>query len=128
MHVSACPAAPTVLKWPAVQRETRLDEASAQVYVASAPSAADVAAFVTVGQAWHTVSAVAVHAVCTYVPSAHEAAHAVQESGVPAPPTVLKYPAAHADTRLSLAEAQVYVAPVAALSTVGQVVHAPESR
>ena len=30
--------------------------------------------------------------------------------------------------RLSLAEAQVYVAPVAALSTVGQVVHAPESR
>ena len=57
-----------------------------------------------------------------------EAAHAVQESGVPVPPTVLKYPAAHADTRLSLAEAQVYVAPVAALSTVGQVVHAPESR
>ena len=82
----------------------------------------------TVGQAWHTVSAVAVHAVCTYVPAAHEATHAAQVSGVPAPPTVLKYPAAHAETRLSLAEAQVYVAPVAALSTVGQVVHALEWR
>ena len=78
--------------------------------------------------------------------------HTVQLSGVPAPPTVLKYPAAQTETamvtlvlrnivrkqsnresaivlpRLSLAEAQVYVAPVAALSTVGQVVHAPESR
>tara|TARA_B100000405_G_scaffold251531_1_gene185245 strand:- start:366 stop:698 length:333 start_codon:yes stop_codon:yes gene_type:complete len=79
-----------------------------------------VAAFVTVGHAWHTVSAFAVHAVCMNVPSAHAAEHVVHVSACPTAPTVLKYPAAHADTLLSLAEAQVYDASVAALSTVGQ--------
>jgi len=56
VHVSALRGStlrPVVLKYPAVQAEMRVDEASRHVYVASAPSKLAVAALSIVGQVVH---------------------------------------------------------------------------
>ena len=74
---------PATLYDPAVHAETRLESAEVQLYVASAPSAAAVAAFATGVQSAHTASASAPQALTVYVPAASHELHALHVPAIP---------------------------------------------